>query len=111
MPPIKAHHLGQDYTVEMLDSVDPHLLQKTLENLGYRIAIRVPTPESPGLSQREKEVLQGVAAGHPDKFIAAELGIRPRTVRYHLQRIMEKLGAQNRTSAAIKAQVYLDQAG
>lgn len=47
------------------------------------------------LSGREREVLQGLARGLPNKTIAAELGISTRTVEVHRARLIERLDAQN----------------
>ena len=43
------------------------------------------------LTQREREILALVAAGHQNREIAAQLGISSRTVEVHKSRIMEKL--------------------
>jgi DNA-binding NarL/FixJ family response regulator len=51
------------------------------------------------LTPREIEVLELVAAGLPNKAIAARLGISPQTVKFHLTSITGKLGAANRTDA------------
>ena len=56
-----------------------------------------------GLSPREQEVLEFASRGFPDKAIAGELGISMRTVRYHLDRAMRKLGAHNRTEAVTRS--------
>ncbi len=47
------------------------------------------------LTPRELEVMQALVVGHPNKVIAAELGISPRTVEIHRARVMEKLQAQS----------------
>jgi DNA-binding NarL/FixJ family response regulator len=52
-----------------------------------------------GLSQREVEVLQQVAAGHRNRDIAAKLFIAEETVKVHLKHIMGKLGANDRTQS------------
>lgn len=45
------------------------------------------------LSPREKDVLHGVVAGKPNKVIAHELGISPRTVEVYRANVMTKTGA------------------
>ncbi|HMC05366.1 MAG TPA: response regulator transcription factor [Actinomycetota bacterium] len=55
-------------------------------------------PEAP-LSKREAEILQMVAYGSTTKEVAHDLGISPHTVKTHLERIFEKLGANDRAQA------------
>ncbi|MEO5336276.1 MAG: response regulator [Magnetospirillum sp. WYHS-4] len=47
------------------------------------------------LSQREREVMLLLVAGHPNKVVAERLGISPRTVEVHRAHIMEKTGARS----------------
>ena len=49
------------------------------------------------LTRREQQVLDLMLQGLADKEIAAQLGIGCVTVRTHVARLREKLGAQNRT--------------
>jgi two-component system response regulator FixJ len=47
------------------------------------------------LSAREREVLEGLLAGLPNKSIAYDLAISPRTVEIHRARVMAKTGARS----------------
>ena len=47
------------------------------------------------LSPRELQVLEGLLAGLPNKSIAYDLGISPRTIEIHRARLMDKTGARN----------------
>jgi len=57
-----------------------------------------PSEQAP-LSKREREILQKIANGATTKEVATELGISPHTVKTHLERIFEKLGANDRAQA------------
>lgn len=47
------------------------------------------------LTDREREVLVGIVAGHPNKTVAYDLDISPRTVEVHRASIMSKMGARS----------------
>lgn len=76
-------------------------------------AFRAPKPppfdgnprarESLGLSPRELEVLQELAAGRSNKEIAARLDVSPNTVKTHVANLFEKLGAKGRLDAINRA--------
>jgi two-component system NarL family response regulator len=55
------------------------------------------------LSEREREVLQGVEQGLAYKQIADKLSISPHTVHSHIKRIYEKLQVRNRQEALTQA--------
>jgi DNA-binding CsgD family transcriptional regulator len=57
-----------------------------------------------GISAREFEVLELLAAGCANKVIARQLAISPNTVKTHIARIFEKLDVASRTQAIRKAQ-------
>jgi DNA-binding NarL/FixJ family response regulator len=63
---------------------------------------KCPTLTEP-LSDREKEVLRFLAGGHSNKEIAAALNLAEGTVKNHMTNILGKLGALDRTQAALKA--------
>lgn len=51
------------------------------------------------LTEREREVLELVASGLPNKGIARALGISEHTVKFHVGAVLSKLEAQSRTEA------------
>ena len=55
-----------------------------------QIAVRLAT-----LSGREREVLDGLVAGHANKVIAYDLGISPRTVEIYRANVMTKMQARS----------------
>jgi DNA-binding CsgD family transcriptional regulator len=59
--------------------------------------------DSLGISPRELEVLRELAAGHSSKEIARRLAVSPNTVKTHVSRLLEKLGARRRTEAVQRA--------
>ena len=69
-----------------------------------QLAEAVGTPPRDRLTRREREILRLLAAGHPNKTIATELGIAERTVKYHVSEILARLGAANRAQAVVLAQ-------
>ncbi|WP_309660924.1 response regulator transcription factor [Sphingomonas sp.] len=51
------------------------------------------------LTSRERDVLNGLAQGLPNKTIAYDLGISPRTVEIHRANLMTKLGVRSLSEA------------
>lgn len=84
--------------------------------LGVYIGVRVLAPPRPppppgnpqaqaglGITPAELAVLKELAAGHSNKEIAQHLQISPNTVKTHVARLFEKLGARRRTEAINRA--------
>ena len=87
-----------------LETIRPHLrnlyrLTRAIDGVA-RPSQWAPPPR---LTCREQEVLRWLAAGKTDRDIGDILGISPRTVHKHLQRIYEKLGVETRTAAVARA--------
>jgi len=74
--------------------IHPTLTRAFIEEAQY-VDNRTDTP----LSRRESQILQKVAYGATTKEVAHDLGISPHTVKTHLERIFEKLGANDRAQA------------
>ena len=53
------------------------------------------------LSDREKAILRLLAMGASNKFISKDLGVTPKTIEKHLERIYQKLGVTSRAEAAL----------
>ena len=83
---------------EGLITIDPTLIKALLP-------LRDPASNSlvETLTPRELEVLQLLAEGLPNKAIAYRLQISEHTVKFHVNAIMSKLGAQSRTEAVVQA--------
>ncbi|MGO8368842.1 response regulator [Rhizobium ruizarguesonis] len=59
--------------------------------------------DRPGsLTPRETEVMELVAEGLTNKHIARRLNLQEKTIKHHMTEILLKLGASNRTEAAIR---------
>ena len=87
---IRTVHGGGSY-------LEPRVASKLLAE------VTSPHRRAPALSDREREVLRLVAEGLPTKQIALSLSISERTVKFHVNSIFHKLGADNRAQAVALA--------
>jgi DNA-binding NarL/FixJ family response regulator len=101
----------------LLRDTDPETLVATLTAVGRGVVVVAPelatailSPRGPApprasgvLTPRELQVLQRLAEGLPNKGIAERLAISEHTVKFHVNAIMGKLGAQSRTEAVAQA--------
>ncbi|MAT41359.1 MAG: DNA-binding response regulator [Anaerolineaceae bacterium] len=76
-------------------------------NLTQKLFIQLATPDDPPISEaltnRELQVLAHTAKGYTNKAIGMQLGISDRTVQNHLANIFQKMNAESRTEAVMKA--------
>ena len=63
-------------------------------------------PKEFRLTQRQREVLDLISQGHPNKLIADFLDISEQTVKIHINQIFKELRVFNRTQAVLKAQKH-----
>lgn len=85
----KAQLLGAiDAAFGRLDSKEDAVASE--QNANIRIAALTP---------RERDVLRGLVRGHPNKTIAYDLGISPRTVEVHRANVMTKLEVRSLSEA------------
>ena len=87
----------------VLNLLRPHFSQAR-KNADLRTAAQAAggrSLQSYNLTPREAEVAQWLARGKTNLEIAIVLRMRPRTVEKHVEKILEKLGVENRTAAAV----------
>ena len=79
--------------------LDPKALQAMLSP--QEIIEEVNEPD--GFTEREREVLELLARGWPNRMIANKLQISEHTVKFHVASLLNKLGASSRTEAVTRA--------
>lgn len=78
----------------LLDSVR-RALDRTREERNQAADAQVVAERLAALTPREMDVLKLLVAGHPNKVVAHELSISPRTVEVHRGHLMEKMQARS----------------
>jgi DNA-binding NarL/FixJ family response regulator len=79
---------------------------RAMSQLRRRMGAGAPGADRPAtgaLTPREREVLELLVLGHTNRQIAQALVISRGTAKSHVERIIAKLGATDRTAAAVKA--------
>lgn len=95
--------LSKDCTADFIILKLKPLLAVNPNYVGARESLE---PKEFRLTQRQLEVLDLIAQGHPNKIIADYLDISEQTVKIHINQIFKELRVFNRTQAMIKAQKH-----
>ncbi|MGO7039260.1 response regulator [Rhizobium acaciae] len=77
--------------------ISPTMSAKVMEN-----SLNGGTSDKNSLTPREREVMDLVAQGLSNKHIGLRLNLQEKTVKHHMTQILSKLGASNRTEAALQ---------
>jgi DNA-binding NarL/FixJ family response regulator len=79
---------------------------RAVRMVGSGMTVFEPTAEQPApmLTEREREVLDLIAAGSTNREIAEQLFLSPHTVKEHTSAVYRKLQARNRAEAVQRAQ-------
>ena len=103
---VLAEHTRPDQEADVLAHGAHALLAKnaSLSDLvrAMRSALEQGAERVP-LTERQHEVLRLLADGLDNAQIALRLGISQRTARAHVSSVLERLGVENRTQAAVTA--------
>ena len=102
---VQAKDAGADAVVLKTD--DDSILQKAIQEVYAGRKYMSPAvkgllksdPPVPHLSNRQSEVLQALGHGYTNRDIALQLGISSRSVEVHVNTLLAKIGAANRTEA------------
>jgi two-component system, NarL family, nitrate/nitrite response regulator NarL len=99
------HDSGVEQIVAALTAVSLGLtvFDPAVANMLLTTSNQTPPPLREALTGREHEVLQLLAEGLTNKAIAQTLSISDHTVKFHINAIFTKLGAQSRTEAVVRA--------
>jgi DNA-binding NarL/FixJ family response regulator len=98
MPPSKL----LDAIAEVLDGGSPMSAPVARKAIQMLKTMPVPDDKNVELSERERQVMEAIAAGQIYKQIADQLGVSVHTVRSYIRRIYEKLHVRTRSEAVAK---------
>lgn len=99
----EAHVCETDRADELLLTVRGKGIGVMAHPIGRSRCCDVHATGAPTLSSREREVLVHLARGMSAKQVAGELGICPKTVDNHTQRLMKKVGLHSRADVVLFA--------
>ncbi|GAA0586596.1 response regulator [Actinomadura livida] len=81
----------------------PTVTRRLIAEFASRLAAPPPAADLESLTDREREVLELVAAGLSNEEIAGRLVLSPATAKTHVSRILAKLGARDRAQLVVLA--------
>jgi DNA-binding NarL/FixJ family response regulator len=91
--------LHKDVSIEELCATVAHALSADMEAVPAIPAARRPDPDRPELTERELQVLTGMAGGKSNAQIGRELYLSEDTIKTHARRLFRKLGVGDRAQA------------
>jgi FixJ family two-component response regulator len=94
---------------DLLDRVQKALEKDRVNRVQLREKTRIQERRE-SLTPREREILELMTRGKPNKVMAADLGVSQRTVEIHRARVMEKMGASS-LAQLVRMVMDLDQSG
>jgi FixJ family two-component response regulator len=100
---IPAH--GRELLATVVRALEPH--QQSKHGKGRQDDVQAPFAS---LTPRQREIMDLVLAGHPNKIIAADLGISQRTVENHRASVMKKTGAKS-LPALVRLAMFAEKTG
>ena len=98
---------GRRFEFSFVSSTGPdeylYRLREVADPEAVQLAQTLQLQQALALTAREAEVLLWISRGKANRDISEILSISPRTVNKHLEQVFEKLGVENRASAAARA--------
>lgn len=83
--------------------ISPSVTRRLIAEFAVRVKAPEPSPRLKALTDREREVMELVAAGLTNDEIATRLVLSPATAKTHVSRIMTKVDARDRSQLVVLA--------
>ena len=96
---------GRELLATVVRALEPH--EQSKQAKWRQDDVRAPFAN---LTPRQREIMDLVLAGHPNKIIAADLGISQRTVENHRASVMKKTGAKS-LPALVRLAMFAEKMG